>query len=139
MNGYVTIKTYVFPHELFIDRSKLESNGIECFTRDELTVQVHNFYSQAVGGIRLQVRLQDVDRANEILKAYPGIKADKETPDSSVDIICPNCGSGNVTKIKLNRIWSLVLWFLTSLPIPFPARKYHCYGCHTEFRSKSTG
>ncbi len=136
MNGFVTIKTYVFPHELFIDRSKLESNGIECFVRDELTVQVHNFYSQAVGGIRLQVRPQDVERAKEILTEYPDIKTEKETKDSNVEIECPNCGSDNVTKIKLNGIRSLVVWILTSLPIPFPGRKYQCYGCHTEFKSK---
>lgn len=54
-------------HELLVDRSKLESFGIECFTKDEMTSQVLNFYSQLKGGIQLQVRKNDLQKAREIL------------------------------------------------------------------------
>lgn len=130
MNEYVPLKTYTFPHEVFIDRSKLESYGIECFTKDEFTVQVHNFYSQALGGIRLQVQAKDVQRAEEILNDNPDLKATYE--DS--ELKCPNCNSGNVTKIKLNRVRSIVALMVIGLPIPFLARKYQCYECHSEFK-----
>lgn len=67
MNDLVTIKSYMSPHELLIDKSKLESFGIECVTRDEMTAQVLNFYSQLKGGIQLQVRQSDLQKAREIL------------------------------------------------------------------------
>lgn len=52
---------------MFVVRSKLESEGIECRVLDELTVQSHNFLSQTVGGIKLQVESGDIPRANSIL------------------------------------------------------------------------
>ena len=36
------------------------------FIKDELTIQVQPFYSNAIGGAKLQVRESDVDLANEI-------------------------------------------------------------------------
>lgn len=133
MKEYITVKTYVFPHELYIDRSKLESFGIECLTKDEITAQVHNFYSNAIGGIRLQVRTEDFEKANEILSDYPDIKTDEK---SISEIKCPNCGSSNINKIKFNRIRSLVALMLFGLPIPFLTKKHQCYECHKEFKHK---
>ena len=50
-----------------IHRAFLESEGIECFTKDELTVQVYNYASNAIGGIKLQVRADDVVHAKHAL------------------------------------------------------------------------
>ena len=63
----VTVATFVYQHELGIPRSLLESEGIECFTCDENIVSVHPFYSNAIGGVKLQVRGVDFHRATDIL------------------------------------------------------------------------
>jgi hypothetical protein len=68
MEQLVTLLTFSFPHELAVVRSLLESEGIECFAKDEFTAQVNNFYSNAIGGIKLQVRESEFERAVEILK-----------------------------------------------------------------------
>lgn len=68
MNELVTIITFTFPHEVLVLRGRLESEGIECFVPDELTIQMHPFYSNALGGVRLRVRKKDVPQALEILK-----------------------------------------------------------------------
>ena len=68
MDKYITILTVTYPHELAIIRSRLESEGIECFARDEMTVQANPLYSNAIGGVKLQVREDDVPEAMEILK-----------------------------------------------------------------------
>ena len=65
----ITVLTFTYPHELAIIRGRLESEGIECFVQDELTVQVSPFYSNAIGGIKLRVRESDYQKAVEILKA----------------------------------------------------------------------
>lgn len=81
MDDFVTVATFTYPTELVIIRARLESEGIECFAKDEMTVQVHNFYSNAIGGIKLQVKQSDTDKAIEILKDAGYIKeADFQPP-----------------------------------------------------------
>lgn len=126
----VTINTYTFPHELAIHKSKLESMGIECFVKDELTVQVHNFYSNAIGGIKLQVKEDDAEAAIEILTTEFDLEADY----SESLLKCPHCGSGNIAGKGLNGKLSLVLLMLTGLPIPIFQSKAKCFDCHKEFR-----
>lgn len=67
-NPFVTVKTFTFPHEAAVIRALLESEEIECFLKDELTVQMNHFNSNAIGGVKLQVREADYFRALELLK-----------------------------------------------------------------------
>ena len=67
MINYTVIATYTYPSELIVVRSLLESNGIECYVRDELTVQVHNFYSNAIGGIRMEIPNDQIDLAKQLM------------------------------------------------------------------------
>ena len=68
MDNWVTIKTFTLPTELAVLRSRLESEGIECFVQNELTAQINPFYSNAIGGVRLQVKEKDLQNAIAILK-----------------------------------------------------------------------
>ncbi len=63
-----TIYTGTYLQDIMVLRARLESENIECYVQDELTLQTNPFYSNAIGGIRLQVEKKDVARANEILK-----------------------------------------------------------------------
>ncbi len=83
MDSFITIKTFSYINELTIIRAHLESEGIECFVKDELTTQVNPFYSNAIGGIKLQVRQSDVVFATEILKEA-GLTPDKENQPSKL-------------------------------------------------------
>ncbi len=67
MSELVTIRTFVYPHDLHLVKVYLESRGIECFVKDEFIVQAYHLFSPAVGGIKLQVWQQDLERATEIL------------------------------------------------------------------------
>ncbi len=68
MNDFVTIMTFSHSIEITVLRSRLEADGIECFLKDEYTVDAHPFYSNAIGGVKLQVREKDVLKATEILQ-----------------------------------------------------------------------
>lgn len=61
-----TVATFSYAHEMGLVRSKLESEGIECFVQDELTAQTYIF--NAVGGMKLQVRPEDAERASRIIR-----------------------------------------------------------------------
>jgi len=66
--NFITVLTVTYPHEIAVIRGVLEAEGIICFVKDELTVQVHPFISNAIGGVKLQVLERDLDQALEILK-----------------------------------------------------------------------
>ena len=79
-NNFITVLTFSYPSEAAIIRGRLEAEGIECFVQDELTVQVNPFYSNAVGGVKLQVRESDLEQAVEILKEAGYIKEEDFKP-----------------------------------------------------------
>ena len=81
MSQWITVLTVSYPQELWIIRTKLESEGIECFEKDELTVQSYSLNSKAIGGVKLQVLEEDVERARMILFELGYIKDEPVKPD----------------------------------------------------------
>lgn len=69
MTGWTTIYTFTLPSEAYVVKGRLEAEGIPVFLKDEMTVQVHNFYSQAIGGVKLQIPVDKKEEAREILEA----------------------------------------------------------------------
>ncbi|HCC85715.1 MAG TPA: hypothetical protein DEQ06_03810 [Porphyromonadaceae bacterium] len=139
MEQLITIKTYTYPHEVYVERGKLESEGIETFLKDETTVQVYNFYSNAVGGIKLQVFSEDVNRALAILDSVKEtvpklvVFSKKEIENTSV---CPFCGSDNIGK-KKNANWlTLIPYLLVGFILPVYGKSYLCFDCDKRWRIK---
>lgn len=67
MDQWFTITTFIYPHEAHLAKNFLEAEGIEVFLKDEWTVQINNLYSNAIGGVKLQVRKIQYDRAWKLL------------------------------------------------------------------------
>ncbi len=80
---FVTIAEFVMPSDLLVARGRLEYEGIECALKDEMTVQVHNFMSQAVGGVKLQVRGSEAEHARALLIEW-GLLLEGEPETSNV-------------------------------------------------------
>jgi hypothetical protein len=68
LENWITIRTFNLPTDAVVIRARLEAEGIECFLKNELTVQVNPFYSNAVGGVQLQVKESDFVNAVAILR-----------------------------------------------------------------------
>lgn len=60
----ITLRTCSGLEEAEVIKSVLAGSGVESFVPDENTV----LWSNAIGGIRVQVDEADVDRANEVLR-----------------------------------------------------------------------
>jgi Putative prokaryotic signal transducing protein len=78
----VTVQQYRDLTEAQLAMGVLESAGIPCYLRDENTVRTQWFWSNLIGGIRLQVREEDRAAAEALLNPpTPGqIPVDDETP-----------------------------------------------------------
>lgn len=67
MDNLTTVISFSLPHDAHFAKAKLQSEGVEVFMKDEMTTSVNNFYSNAIGGVKLQVKGADVDAAHRIL------------------------------------------------------------------------
>jgi DNA-directed RNA polymerase subunit RPC12/RpoP len=109
--------------------SRLEQEGIKAYLQDEHTVTIDPIISNAIGGIKLMVLSDQLDRAmhliNEFEDAYNKAGA------------CPKCGSTNVRFLvepETGRNW-LKSIFDKFRGIYGTGSKgiYHCYKCGHEF------
>lgn len=65
---YRTVATFSFPHEAHIVRAMLEAEGIPAIVADEHTINMDWLYSNALGGVKVQVPEAMLADAAEILK-----------------------------------------------------------------------
>ena len=65
MMSFITIKKSHYESELVILKSRLESENIKCFLRNEFTTQVMNY--MATFEVELQVLEVDFERAKSIV------------------------------------------------------------------------
>jgi len=66
----VTLARFTNPLEANVLRACLESHGIFAFIWGEHLGTAHHFLSVASGGMRLQVRADQVEQANEVIAAF---------------------------------------------------------------------
>ncbi|MEM0517455.1 DUF2007 domain-containing protein [Aequorivita flava] len=67
MKHFKTIAIFQYPAEYAILQLLFEQEEIRYFFENETMISVFPFYSNAIGGIRLQVHLDDVAQAEEII------------------------------------------------------------------------
>lgn len=63
----VVLRTFSDNVEAYIAKGVLESNGIVCILNDEIMSSVYPLTLTSIGGIKLLVRREDLDKAEEIL------------------------------------------------------------------------
>src|SRR5271170_5735475 len=83
----ITVRRCFSLPEAQVIQSHLEGSGIETFLPDELTVQNDWLWTNAIGGVRVQVHEEDVERARELLDENPN---GGEQPETKT---CPHCSS----------------------------------------------
>jgi hypothetical protein len=64
---WVEVRNCMWLHEAAFFKSVLDAAGIEARIPDEHTVGVQPFYANALGGVKVLVRPDDLERATELL------------------------------------------------------------------------
>ena len=65
---WTLVMTFNLPQDAYLPKAFLESEGITVFLKDENTIQVFNFYSSAVGGVKMLVPTSQAERAIKLLQ-----------------------------------------------------------------------
>lgn len=144
MDNWKIIITFTYPHEAHMVKGYLESEGIESIIQDEMTAQVNNFYSNAIGGVKILVNEADYEQGIKILKKGGYINEETITVEKKIEIIsieketdkshCPFCKSENIGKNKGLNVIAIFLYIVLSIFFPISKEKYQCFDCGKEWR-----
>jgi hypothetical protein len=126
----VTVQSFDNYFNASIILTRLQSDGVECWLKDENTVTLDPMLSNAIGGIKIQVKKKDEARVIKLLRGY--------YIEYMLSATCPQCGSNSfsqVTKPKASNYLTAVLtWLFTSYAVA-AEYVYQCgncsYQCHT--------
>ena len=123
----VTVKTFDNYFLASIILTRLQSDGIECYLKDEHTVTIDPILSNAIGGIKLVVKKEDEAAANKLLDAYH--------LEYMLSATCPKCGSNSFSQVTkkeaVNYVTALLIWAFSSYAIA-PKYVYQCSNCGYE-------
>ena len=107
----VTIRTCYSLPEAHVIQSHLEGSGIGVFLPDEMTVQNDWLWTNAIGGVRVQVLEEDAERAVEVLHEA-SVGNQKEAAKS-----CPHCGATLKESYGFGLYPKMLLALVFSIPI----------------------
>jgi hypothetical protein len=132
-NGLVTVRRFRDLPEALLAKGSLESAGIECSLCGDNMVRLDWFWSNMVGGIKLQVAPEEGEGAIAILDQP--IPEDLEVPGVGDyhQPRCPECQSLDITYQALDRPAAYLSAFV-GVPIPFERRAWRCNSCKAEWK-----
>ena len=125
---YLLLRTFDNYINASMTLARLDEEGITCYLKDEYTVTIDPFLSNAVGGIKLMVLPDDFAAAKALLEEYDATYREA--------ITCPKCGSHDVEYISKagvkNWLTAIASWFFLRFAMAAD-QVYHCYECSFEF------
>jgi len=134
LRSLVTIRKFRDLPEALLAKGSLESAGIEAVLTDDNIVRLDWFWSNLMGGIKLNVDPEDAEAANSIL--------DQPIPEH-FDVVgvgeyqqprCPTCESLDVTFRELDQPVAYVRAYF-NVPIPLRRRAWRCRACRSEWEN----
>ncbi len=129
----VTLRKFRDMPEALLAKGSLDATGIECWLADDNMVRLDWFYSNLLGGIKLQVKQEDAEVANEILDQPIPENFDVEGIGDYQLPRCPNCQSLDITFEELNKPFAFVSAYF-NMPIPLHRRAWRCHSCNHEWQ-----
>ena len=126
---FVPVRSYDHYIPAHIIKQRLEEEGIRVYLKDENTVTTDPILSNALGGIKLMVYSEQLERALELIQGYEHAYQKAGA--------CPVCHSLNVRYINQakdlrNQLTAFLTWLFGSYAMTID-KVYHCYDCGHEF------
>jgi hypothetical protein len=124
----VTVATFAAPWEAQLAQARLETEGIDSRLTDENLARLG--LSNAIGGVRLQVREEDAELAAQVLlreARLPEIYL--VTEEEARRPRCPGCNSDSLTLERWSRQLFVASLLLLRIPILIPRKRWKCRHC----------
>ena len=128
---FVAVRSFdnYIPANMMLQR--LEEEGIKAYLQDEHTVTIDPILTNAIGGIKLMIFRDQLERAMSLIE-------DMEKQYRQA-VVCPRCGSTDihyVTQPKNVTNWftAILTWLFGNYAISFK-KVYRCSDCNFESES----
>ncbi len=118
------VATYTKLEDAHLAVSKLQGSGVDAWLRDEATANIYWLYSNAIGGVKVEVAEEDAERAREILNL---------PKEPSTLLKCPHCGSERTRLRQMHLISALALLCLNFI-LPKKRLPVDCHDCGASFK-----
>jgi hypothetical protein len=131
-NETVMLRQFRDLPEALLAKGSLESAGIQAYLVDDNMIRMDWFISNLLGGIKLKVRPEDAEAANEILNQPTPEILDFEGVGNFEQPKCPRCQSLDISFEELNKP---IAYFTAYAGVPIPAHKrgWTCHACGNEW------
>jgi hypothetical protein len=126
----VRIGSYSTLYEANLVKSELEAFGIQGQLRDAAAIGANWLWSNALGGVKVQVPESQADEARLILEAEPECEI-----DAPAAAVCPGCGGGH-TRYYLDKRGSFLTWLILGVPVIPAFSRMVCADCGWKWRSR---
>jgi hypothetical protein len=125
---FVLLRQFRDLPEALVAKSILDSTGIECLLGDENIVRMDWFWSNLVGGVKLWVRRQDSDQAENVIEQNSAEEFNVEGVGKYKQPRCPICKSFDISFEQLNKPVAFISASV-GLPIPLKRQGWKCHSC----------
>ena len=126
-----TVARFVWWQDAFLARGLLESHGIPAIVTDHNTVRMDWHYSNAIGGVRLQVPFAQADAARTVLSSEDLNWASEELQQDCDP--CPACKSQRTRVVWTRRRHAYLSWLLIGLPLWRMRISMECDNCGADW------
>lgn len=137
--SFVTVASFETAPAAWIHRNYLVQNGLSAIVTDEHTVNTYWLYSNAIGGVKVQIPFSDMPNYRLISGAppiEPVVSDPPGTSDARRQTLCPECDSIEISIEKWPKRLIFLVWLLFGFPIPIYSPRLRCSECGFEQRSK---
>ena len=124
-DNYTILAVFEYSTEAQVVKAKLDSEDIRTMLMDEKTIDSDPLISQAIGGVKLLVHNNYLEKAATVYNEIRTYVKDEE----GNDIHCPKCNS---TKILVADLQRKNIFFML-FPF-FERKKFICNDCKTIFK-----
>lgn len=137
-SGLILVRAFSRPHEAHLACSALRAAGIRALLADDHIVDVNWLYSNAVGGVKVLVPVEDAAAAQTVLAVPAQIEADaadSATAPGTEAAACPRCGSDDSISVIRGRRLLFLGWLVVGFPVIPLLRRRKCRACGYRFGS----
>jgi hypothetical protein len=131
LRNLVTIRKFRDLPEALLAKGSLESAGIDAILADENVVRMDWYWSNLMGGIKLNVDAENAEVANSILDQPIPEDFDVAGIGEYEQPHCPQCHSLDVNFQELDPAAYLSL--AIGVPMPFHRKAWRCHSCRAQW------
>ena len=131
----ITVASFDNTEQAELLKDRLDQEGIPAFVADGAIVGLNWMYSNAVGGVKVQVNEENVARVRAMLKA---LAIPIGGPEPLSPYLCPHCGSAKVVFRRVSVAFLMVSLLALGFPLAFYHPRCQCLDCGKKWKRNAT-